>query len=94
MIMIKFKCLVNGAIAPAVRERVVSGLRRIYAQRFDLPAEALRVEFTEVAPGLWFTAGRPSDASTAPVATGNSPRRSSTGARRRSARWRAPTRAR
>ena len=61
--MIKFKCLVNGAIAPAVRERVVSGLRRIYAQRFDLPADALRVEFTEVAPGLWFTAGRPSDAS-------------------------------
>lgn len=61
--MIKFKCLVNGKLAPDVRERVASGLRRLYAQRFALSADALRVEFIEVAPGLWFTAGRPSDAS-------------------------------
>jgi phenylpyruvate tautomerase PptA (4-oxalocrotonate tautomerase family) len=61
--MIKFKCLVNGTIGPDVRARVVSELHRIYAQRFELPEDALRVEFIEVAPGLWFTAGRPSDAS-------------------------------
>lgn len=63
MMTIKFKCLVNGAIAAPVRDRVAQGLRSIYLRRFGLPDEAVRVEFTEVAPGLWFTAGRPSDAS-------------------------------
>ena len=61
--MIKFKCLVNGAIADPVRSRVVLGLEGIYARRFGLPRESLSVEFTEVEPGLWSTAGRPSDAS-------------------------------
>ena len=61
--MIKVKCLVNGAIAPPVREQVTQGLRDIYARRFGRDGESLQVEFTEVAPGLWFTAGKPSDAS-------------------------------
>jgi hypothetical protein len=34
--MIKFKCLVNGGIAPAVRTRVVAGLQAIYRERFSL----------------------------------------------------------
>ena len=61
--MIKFKCLVNGAIAHPVRERVARGLERIYGERFGLPPGELSVEFIEVEAGMWFTAGRPSDAS-------------------------------
>jgi phenylpyruvate tautomerase PptA (4-oxalocrotonate tautomerase family) len=61
--MIAFKCLVNGSIDSATRERVRLGLERIYAERFALSANNLRVEFTEVKPGLWFTGGRPSQAS-------------------------------
>ena len=61
--MIKIKCLVNGAIAPAVRAQVVRGLGNLYREHFGLEPHALQVEFTEVAPGLWFTGGQPSDAS-------------------------------
>jgi len=61
--MIAFKCLVNGSIDSAARERVRLGLERIYTERFGLSAKDLRVEFTEVKPGLWFTGGRPSEAS-------------------------------
>jgi hypothetical protein len=57
------KCLVNGSLAPAGRQAVEEGLRRLYAERFGPAASALRVEFTEIAPGLWFTAGEPSRAS-------------------------------
>jgi phenylpyruvate tautomerase PptA (4-oxalocrotonate tautomerase family) len=61
--MIAYKCLVNGAIDAATRERVVAGLARIYAARFNVPATQMRVDFTEVTPGLWFTGGQPSRAS-------------------------------
>jgi hypothetical protein len=61
--MIAFKCLVNGSIDSAARERVRLGLERIYFERFALSSKDLRVEFTEVKPGLWFTGGRPSEAS-------------------------------
>lgn len=61
--MIKFKCLVNGTIAPAVREQIVLGLGRICLERFGLAPGELQVEFTEVEAGMWFTAGEPSDAS-------------------------------
>ena len=61
--MIAYKCLVNGAIDAATRESVVAGLERIYAARFNVPATQMRVDFTEVTPGLWFTGGQPSRAS-------------------------------
>ncbi|MEI8302480.1 MAG: hypothetical protein WCG13_04250 [Burkholderiales bacterium] len=61
--MIVYKCLVNGRIAEPAREQVREGLRRINAERFGVPPESLSVEFTEVTPGLWFTAGEPSQAS-------------------------------
>lgn len=61
--MMKFKCLVNGTSASDLRERVVVGLARICGERFRLPPADLRVEFTEIEAGLWFTAGKPSDAS-------------------------------
>jgi phenylpyruvate tautomerase PptA (4-oxalocrotonate tautomerase family) len=61
--MIKFKCLVNGTIAPTVREQIVLGLGRICLERFGLAPGELQVEFTEVEAGMWFTAGEPSDAS-------------------------------
>lgn len=61
--MIAYKCLVNGSIDAPTRQRVVDGLVRIYREHFNLPESALRVEFIEVRPGRWFTAGKPSRAS-------------------------------
>lgn len=61
--MIKFKCLVNGELAQPQRARVVSGLEALYLQHFGVAPEQLQVEFTEVRPGMWFTAGVPSRAS-------------------------------
>ena len=61
--MIIYKCLVNGRIAEPARQQVREGLQRINASHFGLAPESLAVEFTEVDPGLWFTAGEPSQAS-------------------------------
>lgn len=61
--MIVFKCLVNGPIDEGARQRVTQGLRRIYRDTFGEAGAPLRAEFTEIAPGLWFTAGQPSRAS-------------------------------
>lgn len=61
--MITYKCLVNGSIDAATRERVVNGLTEIHRVHFNWPEAALRVEFIEVAAGRWFTAGQPSRAS-------------------------------
>ena len=58
-----YKCLVNGSVSAPLREQVVLGLQRINAERFGIGADQLRVEFTEVARGMWFTAGKPSQAS-------------------------------
>ena len=57
--MIVYKCLVNGHLAPAARLAVEEGLRRINAERLGLSAQSLRIEFTELAPGLGYTAGQP-----------------------------------
>jgi len=57
------KCLVNGSLAPAGRQAVEAGLRRLYAEHFGLAPSGLRVEFIEIAAGLWYTAGEPSRAS-------------------------------
>jgi len=61
--MITYKCLVNGSISEQARAKVVDGLARINAERFGLSPADLTVEFTEVAPGFWFTGGEPSRAS-------------------------------
>lgn len=61
--MITYKCLVNGTISEPVRERVIQGLERINATRFGIAADQLKVEFTEVEKGMWFTGGKPSRAS-------------------------------
>ena len=61
--MIRFKCLVNGAIDAPTRDRVAQGVRAIYGRHFGLPPAQLQVDFIEVAAGMWFTAGRPSQAS-------------------------------
>lgn len=61
--MITYKCLVNGSIDAVQRERVVQGLQAVYRRAFELPADQLSVEFTEVPKGLWFTAGQVSKAS-------------------------------
>lgn len=61
--MITYKCLVNGSIDALQRERVVLGLHDIYRRTFGLSADQLSVEFSEVPKGLWFTAGKPSQAS-------------------------------
>ena len=61
--MIVYKCLVNGSIAEPQRQQVRAGLERINQTRLGIAPDQLSVEFTEVAPGLWFTAGEPSQAS-------------------------------
>ncbi|HPU50936.1 MAG TPA: hypothetical protein PK359_05200 [Burkholderiaceae bacterium] len=61
--MILYKCLVNGSISAPAREQVSQGLARINAEMFGTAPDAVRVEFTEVPPGLWFTGGKPSQAS-------------------------------
>ena len=61
--MIFFKCLVNGAVDGPTRDRVSAGLARIYAERFGITVSQMRVDFTEVERGLWFTGGQPSKAS-------------------------------
>jgi len=61
--MILYKCLVNGAIPESAREQVRQGLARIHGQMFGLAPDAIAVEFTEVTAGLWFTGGKPSQAS-------------------------------
>ena len=61
--MIRFKCLVNGAIDAPTRDRVAQGVRAIYGRHFGLPPAQLQIDFIEVAAGMWFTAGRPSQAS-------------------------------
>ena len=58
-----YKCLVNGSIDEPVRSRVVEGLEQITTKRFGDDPDGVVVEFVEVEPGRWFTAGRPSSAS-------------------------------
>lgn len=60
---VKFKCLVHGAIGPEARRTVELGLAQVAVDHFALPPTAVTVEFTEIADGRWFTAGRPSEAS-------------------------------
>ncbi len=57
-----FKCLVNGLIDASARARVEHEIVAVYA-RYIPQARMGRVEFIEVARGMWFTAGRPSQAS-------------------------------
>lgn len=58
-----YKCLVNGGIDAATRAEVTAGLARLAADRFGISSDAVTVSFTEIPPGRWFTAGRPSSAS-------------------------------
>lgn len=61
--MSRYRCLVNGTIEAAARERVVEGLTAVEAERFGVAADEVTVDFVEVAAGTWFTGGRPSAAS-------------------------------
>lgn len=57
-----FKCLVNGPIDTPLRVEVERAVQQVYAGH--LPQVSLApVEFIEVARGMWFTAGRVSQAS-------------------------------
>jgi phenylpyruvate tautomerase PptA (4-oxalocrotonate tautomerase family) len=58
-----YKCLVNGEIDERARQAVIAGLAEVEASPFGTPADDLRVSFTEIEAGLWFTAGKPSKAS-------------------------------
>lgn len=58
-----YKCLVNGSVDDDTRTAIRDGLVRINRERFDVGADAVRVEFTEVAEGRWYTGGQLSQAS-------------------------------
>ncbi len=60
--MILYKCLVNGSISEQSRELVSAGLARINHEILSVAPDSVSVEFTEVKPGLWFTGGKPSQA--------------------------------
>ncbi len=53
----------EGVVPEAVRPELDGGIRRLYAALFEVPAEAVAVDFTELARGCFFTAGRPSTSS-------------------------------
>lgn len=61
--MAKYKCLLNGPISEAARLQVTSDLERVTAAHFGNAAADVTVEFVQVEPGSWFTAGEPSAAS-------------------------------
>lgn len=61
MQILPFKCLVNGAIDATQRVAVQQSVIEIFAHH--LPQVRLSaIEFVEVERGLWFTAGKPSQA--------------------------------
>jgi hypothetical protein len=62
MQILPFKCLVNGGI-DADHRRAVSGAIIDCFARHVPQVRLAEIEFVEVAPGLWFTAGKPSHAS-------------------------------
>jgi phenylpyruvate tautomerase PptA (4-oxalocrotonate tautomerase family) len=62
MQILPFKCLVNGVIDARQRSAVEHSVTEVFARH--LPQVRLAaVEFVEVERGLWFTAGKPSQAS-------------------------------
>ena len=61
MQILPFKCLVNGTIDARQRVAVEQSVTEIFARH--LPQVRLSaIEFVEVQRGLWFTAGKPSQA--------------------------------
>jgi phenylpyruvate tautomerase PptA (4-oxalocrotonate tautomerase family) len=76
---VKFRVILHEGVVPeAVRPVLTDGIRRVYAGLFEVPAEAVAVDFTELARGRFFTAGRPSTSSivagTVPAGTSTSQR--------------------
>ncbi len=70
----------EGVVPEAVRPALTDGIRRVYAGIFEAPAEAVAVDFTELARGRFFTAGRPSTSS---IVAGTVPSGTSTAQRHR-----------
>jgi phenylpyruvate tautomerase PptA (4-oxalocrotonate tautomerase family) len=63
-VAVRFRVILHEGVVPeAVRPALAGGIRRAYAALFGVPAEAVAVEFTELARGRFFTAGRPSSTS-------------------------------
>lgn len=58
--MTTYKCLVNRPLSSAVQNRLAEGLTFLTINRFGPGPEPIEVHFTEIEPGSWFTAGRPS----------------------------------
>ena len=55
--------LPEGLVDRRLHSRLVSEVRRIYARVFDAVEEQVAVEITEIPPGRFFTAGKPSRSS-------------------------------
>lgn len=61
--MAKYKCLLNGPVDETARLQVTKELERVTAAHLGRGIEEVTVEFVQVEPGSWFTAGEPSTAS-------------------------------
>ena len=68
----------EGVVPERLRSRLAAGLCAVYARAFGTPAAELGVDFTELARGRFFTAGKPSTSSiilcTVPAGTADAQR--------------------
>lgn len=77
----RFRAILHeGVVSEAVRPVLADGIRRVYSALFEVPGEAVIVDFTELARGRFFTAGRPSTSS---IVAGTVPSGTSTAQRHR-----------
>jgi phenylpyruvate tautomerase PptA (4-oxalocrotonate tautomerase family) len=78
---LKFRVILHEGVVPAaVRPALAAGIGRAYASLFEVPAEAVVVDFTEFPRGRFFTAGKPSTSS---IVAGTVPAGTSTAQRHR-----------
>ena len=77
----RFRAILHEGVVPeTARPALADGIRRVYAALFEVPAEAVAVDFTELARGRFFTAGKPSTSS---IVAGTVPSGTSTAQRHR-----------
>jgi len=78
---VRFRVILHeGVVSEAARPTLAGGIRRAYAALFEVPAEAVIVDFSEFSRGRFFTAGRPSTSS---IVAGTVPSGTSTEQRHR-----------
>jgi phenylpyruvate tautomerase PptA (4-oxalocrotonate tautomerase family) len=61
---LRFRVILHEGVVPeTLRPQLAAGIGRVYARLFQTPAAEIGVDFTELARGRFFTAGKPSTSS-------------------------------